>query len=123
MVIVDTSVWIDFLRIGDSRVNQWIAADLILQHPSVTAEIGMGSFPSVEERTQIIDLLQSFEQIDVADSHAFHRLVGDRQLFGTGIGFVDAQLLQACALQPLAQLATRDRRLIEQAHRLKIKLI
>jgi predicted nucleic acid-binding protein len=120
VVIVDTSVWVDFMREGDARVSEWITADLILQHPFVTAEIGMGNFRSAEDRTRLVDLLDSFEQIDVADSQTFHHFVSHTMLYGTGIGFADAQLIYACTIHPTALLATRDKRLVEQAQRLGI---
>jgi predicted nucleic acid-binding protein len=123
VVIVDTSVWIDFMRSGDAQVRNWMTADLILQHPFVTAELGMGSFCSVEERNRVVDLLESFEQIDLPDNQTFHCFVSEMMLFGTGIGFADAHLLHACHANPTAYLATRDKRLIEQAVRLGFRLI
>ena len=123
MVIVDTSVWVDFMRAGDLRVRAWIAADLILQHPYVTAEIGMGGFRSAEERAHVIELLVSFEQIEVVDSQTFHAFVSEHTLYGTGIGFADAQLIHACTVNPHAQLVTRDKRLAEQAQRIGIQTL
>lgn len=123
MVIVDTSVWVDFMRAGDERLGGWIASDQILQHPFVTAEVGMGSFRSVEERSRVIDLLESFEQVEIADSGAFHNFVSANLLYGTGIGFADAQLIHACTFNPVARLVTCDKRLAEQAQRLGVQLI
>lgn len=122
MVIVDTSIWVDSLRTLDHRLGGWMSADLLLQHPFVTAEIGMGSFRSVSDRSKLIDLLESFAQIEVPDDRQFHGFVAEKRLFGTGIGFADAHLLYACTVNPLAQLATRDKRLTEQAERLGIEL-
>lgn len=123
MVIVDTSVWIEFLRANHVRLGTWMAADLILQHPFVTAEIGMGSFRSTDERSRTIDLLDSFARIEVADMSALHDFISENALFGTGIGFADALLLHACADYPAIQLATRDKRLAQQAQRLGIEVI
>ena len=122
MVIVDTSIWVDSLRTFDDRLAGWIATDRLLQHPFVTAEIGMGSFSSVGDRAKLIDLLESFTQTEVADDRQFHSFVADRELFGTGIGFADAHLLYACTVNPDARLVTRDKRLIEQAERLGIEI-
>ena len=123
MVIVDTSVWVEFMRSGDQRVSEWVAADAILQHPFVTAELGMGSFRSAAERSRVIELLDSFTQIEPAESAAFHDFVGSQSLYGTGIGFADAHLLHACAINPDACLVTRDKRLAEQAERLGLALV
>ena len=123
MVIVDTSVWVDFLRQGDDRLNSWISADLVLQHPFVTAEIGMGSFRNSDDRTNVVDLLNSFLQVEACDCAEFHRFVGDNRLFGTGIGFADAHLLHACLQKPSKRLATRDRRLADQARAIGIEVV
>ena len=118
MVIVDTSIWVDSMRSRDDRLGTWMAADLVLQHPFVTAEISMGSFPSLADRTRTVDLLDSFEQIEVAGIHVFHAFVAEHSLYGTGVGFADAHLLHACSANPGARLVTRDKRLAEQAGRL-----
>jgi predicted nucleic acid-binding protein len=122
MVIVDTSVWVDSMRTRDDRLNGWIISEEILQHPFVTAEISMGSFASAKDRFRTVDLLESFEQLEVADSQRFHEFVANRALFGTGIGFADAHLLLACVDSPTTRLVTRDKRLMGQAERLEIKL-
>lgn len=123
MVIVDTSIWVDSMRTGDARLGEWMAADRLLQHPFVTAEIGMGSFRSASDRNRVIDLLDSFAQIPVTDSQTLHDFVADYALFGTGIGFADAHLLHACKANPAACLATRDKRLARQAERMGIETI
>lgn len=118
MVIVDTSIWVDSMRSGDDRLSDWMAADLLLQHPLVTAEISMGSFPTQAARSRTIDLLESFEQIEIADMQAFHSFVAEHCLYGTGIGFADAHLLHACLANPGSRIVTRDKRLAEQAERI-----
>jgi predicted nucleic acid-binding protein len=123
MVIVDTSVWVDSMRVRDDRLGAWMVADQLLQHPFVTAEVSMGSFGSASDRFRTIDLLDSFGQAEIADHQTFHNFVSDHGLYGTGIGFADAHLLYACIADPSVQLATRDKRLAEQAKRLGITTI
>jgi len=123
MVIVDTSIWVDSMRQKDERLNAWMAADLVLQHPFVTAEIGMGSFRSPDQRAQVISLLESFAQVQTCDSARFHGFVGENKLYGTGIGFADAHLLHTCVTVPSARLATRDKRLADQARVMGIAVV
>lgn len=123
MVVVDTSVWVDSIRAGTPQVAIWITTGAVFQHPFVTAEIGMGSFRSAAERSRTIELLDSFSQIEIASAGAFHAFVAKHKLYGTGIGFADAHLLLSCKLNPKAKLATRDKRLADQAERLEIALI
>ena len=122
MVVVDTSVWVESVRTGSDRLNEWITSDQILQHPFVIAEFSMGSFSSPEDRTRAIDLLESFELLEVADDSAFHRFVTENRLFGVGIGFADAHLLHACKSRPGTLLATLDKRLAREAERLSIAM-
>jgi predicted nucleic acid-binding protein len=123
MVIVDTSIWVNSLHTRDDRLGDWMAADLVLQHPFITAEIGMGNFRSLADRTRTIDLLDSFEQIEIVDPSVFHAFVAEHALYGTGVGFADAHLLHACINNPNAGLATRDKRLAAQAARLGVDLV
>lgn len=123
MVIVDTCIWVDSWKARDERLDGWMAADLILQHPYVTAELAMGSFRSANQRAKTIALLESFGQLPVIDSATFHAFVAEHTLFGTGIGFADAHLIHACKCNPIAQLVTRDKRLADQANRLEIEVL
>jgi len=118
MVIVDTSIWVDAMRAPDERLLNWMHAEQILQHPFVTAEFGMGSFPTAKHRGLAIDLMESFAQLPVIDSSVFHAFVTEYELFGTGVGFADVHLLQACLANDIAMLATRDARLARHAIRL-----
>lgn len=120
MVIVDTSIWVDSFRSANPTLRDWLYNDLVLQHPFVTAEIGMGSFASSEARGRTVDFLGGIAQVPVAEAVRFHRFVSENSLFGTGLGFADAHLLLACRDYPAARLATRDKRLAMQAERLEI---
>ena len=42
---------------------------------------------------------------------------------GSGIGYVDAHLLASVSLTETARLWTRDKRLIDVAHRLKLDFV
>lgn len=39
MLLVDTSVWIDHLRIGDQRLAALLQDGLVLVHPAVVGEL------------------------------------------------------------------------------------
>ena len=117
-MIVDTSVWVESFRRRDARLSEWMAGDLVLQHPFVTAEISMGSFATSEVRSRTIDLMDSFQQVATAALDEIHAFVAEHKLFGVGIGFIDANLLHASFCNPAARLATYDKRLAEQAKRM-----
>jgi len=117
VILVDTSVWIDFLRNGDDQLADLLNRSAVLGHPCVTGELALGN---LRNRDEILTLLRDLPQAVVAEhDEAFH-LINDRRLHGHGIGYVDAHLLAAARLTPDARLWTRDRRLAALAKRLDI---
>lgn len=55
MILVDTSVWIDLLRVKDERLAQLLSEGRVLAHPFVTGELALGNQPPhLMEPTQSI---------------------------------------------------------------------
>lgn len=116
MIVIDTSVWIDHFRQGDPRVALYASHLEIAQHPFVTGELAMGNL-STWRRT--VDALSQLPQAEVLAPNDLLDFMETNRLMGTGIGFVDGHLLGSCA-QGGHELWTRDRRLTEQAERLRL---
>lgn len=114
MILVDTSVWVDHLRVGDPRLVELLTDGQVLGHPWVTGELALGR---LSRRSEILDLLHNLPQATVATDAEVLTLITDRQLFGRGIGYVDAHLLAATLLTSGARLWTRDKRLAAVAGR------
>jgi predicted nucleic acid-binding protein len=112
VILVDTSVWIDHLRKGESRLRFLLNSGQVLSHPFVTGELAMGSF---RQRDVLLKELRDLPQANVAHEDEVLGLVFARALFGLGIGYIDAHLLAAVRLTPGTSLWTRDRRLLEIA--------
>ena len=108
MILVDTSIWIDHLRTGDPELTELLRESQVLGHPWVTGELALGH---LSRRSEILGLLHNLPQAAVATDDEVLTLIDKRQLFGLGIGYVDAHLLSATALTPAARLWTRDKRL------------
>ncbi len=108
MILVDTSIWIDHLRAGDPELSELLRESQVLGHPWVTGELALGH---LSRRSEILGLLHNLPQATVATDDEVLALIDKRQLFGVGIGYVDAHLLAATALTPAARLWTRDKRL------------
>lgn len=115
MILVDTSIWIDHLRAEHSTLVDLLERGLVLAHPWVIGEIALGH---LAQRRKVIGLLSSLPRATVASSAEILTLVDGHQLYGLGIGYVDAQLLAATQLTVEAQLWTTDRRLATAAARL-----
>ncbi len=108
MILVDTSVWIDHLRGGDPELALLLQHGDVLAHPWVTGELALGH---LSQRVEILGLLHNLPQAKAATDVEVLALIDNHQLFGLGIGYVDAHLLAATMLTTGARLWTRDKRL------------
>jgi predicted nucleic acid-binding protein len=117
VILVDTSVWIDHLRITNLSVVRAISDDLLLMHPFVLGELAMGS---LRDRTTTLRFFLDLEAAPVASPTDILDFVQAERLFNLGIGYVDAHLLASCRLHGNCRLLTYDRRLQETAAKLGI---
>lgn len=88
MILVDTSVWIEHLRVGSDRLKTLLLNEQVLCHPFVVGELACGT-------VQKLSFLEA------------------RRLYGRGIGWVDAHLLAStlltgCTLLDLRQAAPKS---------------
>jgi predicted nucleic acid-binding protein len=115
LILVDTSVWVDHLRAGDTRLAALLERDLVTMHPMVIGELACGN---LKDRQTLLALWRNLPQLLAAtDDEALFFLEHNR-LWGRGIGYVDLHLLAAVSLSNGTRLWTRDRRLRETAGQL-----
>lgn len=107
MILVDTSVWIEHLRVGDPGLTALLGHDRVLAHPWVIGEL---SLSRLDRRQEVLGLLGNLPSASVASDAEVLALIETRRLFGRGLGWVDVHLL-AAALLSHARLWTYDRRL------------
>jgi predicted nucleic acid-binding protein len=114
VILVDTSVWIDFFRRGPplSRLAGLLEAGDVCTHAFVIGELALGFLG--RRRSQILADLRLLPELPVAADTEVQQLVEARKLLGTGIGWVDTHLL-ASALAARVELWTLDRRLARVA--------
>jgi predicted nucleic acid-binding protein len=117
VILVDTSIWIDHLRAGDPDLIGLLGRGGVLGHAWVTGELALGQLSG---RREILTLLGNLPQATIASPSEVMALIENRQLYGIGIGFVDAQLLASTLLTTDARLWARDKRLQVAAARLAI---
>jgi len=108
VILVDTSVWIDHLRAGDTELAALLQNGDVLAHPWVTGELALGH---LSQRSEILRLLHNLPQAKAATDVEVLALIDNHQLCGLGIGYVDAHLLAATMLTTGSWLWTRDKRL------------
>lgn len=108
MLLIDTSVWIEHFRVGDTLLAELLNAGEVIAHPFVIGELACGN---LKDRATVLTLLQGLPQAPVAEADEVLLFIEQRSLMGKGIGYVDAHLLAATALMPMARLWTYHRRL------------
>ncbi len=120
VILVDTSVWIDHLRVGSPTLTALLDLGEVMGHPWVAGELALGR---ISNRTEVLALLSHLPQAVVATSDEVLMLVELAELSGAGIGYVDAQLLASTRLTADAQLWSRDRRLVAAAARAEVATV
>jgi len=120
MVLVDTSVWVDYLRTGDAALVGLLQAGRVCCHPMVLGELACGN---LQNREQVFGLLADLSGCVEATHEEVLQLINKYALMGKGIGFVDAHLLASCLLTGETQLWTRDKRLAGVAQTIGLSYI
>jgi predicted nucleic acid-binding protein len=117
VILADTSVWVDHLRVGNIRLGELLDSNEVLIHPFVLGELALGH---LQPRQTILDALRLLPQAVVASQEELLDFIDRNKLFGFGIGYVDAHLLAATRLTAGAGLWTRDKRLRRAADHLTL---
>ena len=119
MILVDTSVWIDFFRGAVRTLSVSLEECGILVHPFVMGELAIGR---LSPRDRILNLLAKLPGAVVATDPEVLGFIDRHALAGSGIGYIDAHLLASTALSGDTRLWSRDRKLTEVARRLNLSV-
>src|SRR5512138_3481717 len=103
MILVDTSVWVEHFRTGNS-LGVVLAEGLVLTHPFVIGEIACGN---LRNRANILADLAALSSAAAASDDEVMRLVEQHKPWARGIGWIDAHLI-ASALITNCRLWTLD---------------
>lgn len=117
MVLIDTSIWVEFIRFGNAQLASLLQQDRVLMHDMVLGEIACGS---LQERADRLAVLAQLPHIDNAEHGEVMRFIDKNQLHGCGVGYVDNHLLAAVKLRLGSRLWSRDKRLVAAAQRLGV---
>lgn len=117
MILVDTSIWVDHLARGHSRLVELLNGSEVLMHPFVLGELALGN---LRRRTSALFDLAMLPRARIAMDSEVLEFIEEHRLYASGIGYIDAHLLAATLLTPGTYLWTRDRTLHAAANRLKI---
>ena len=111
MTLVDTSVWIDHFRRGNTELVSLLEANEVMGHVDVTGELACGR---LRQRGFILELLQRLPASEPETPDRLLAFIDSHQLWGRGLGWTDVRLLSA-ALETSVRLWTLDRALEDAA--------
>ena len=117
MVLVDTSIWVGHLRQGSRQLENLLIDAEVMCHPFIIGELACGN---LENRSEIISLLQSLPMAPTIEFDEFLFFIDQNQLMGKGVGFVDVHLLASAQLAGVS-LRTADSRLKSAADQFDLK--
>ena len=112
MVLVDTSVWVNHLRVGDATLFALLQRAQVCTHPFVLGELALGN---LQQTDTAFEALQGLPRLTAALDDEVLGLIARRALAGRGIGYVDAHLITSVFLTPGCRLWTQDQRLQQVA--------
>ena len=116
-ILVDTSVWIDFLRSGNPELESLLNRNRVIMHPMIIGELVCGN---LKNRQSLLKLWNSLTTLTQASHKEVLYFIEHHQLMGRGIGYVDTHLLASVALATNVRLWTYDKRLAGVASRLNV---
>ncbi len=117
MILADTSIWIEHFRSGNKEMRKHLNEGKIVIHPSIVAELALGSLRGRSKTLALLDLLP---QVRAAQLSEVRRMIEARRLYSLGIGLTDAHLIASVFINSSTLLWTRDKRLRKAAEDLGI---
>ena len=120
MILVDTSTWVDHLRVSNPILEDLLQSGWVLTHPFVIGELALGH---LRRRDAFLAELQLLPRAVIASDGEVLRLIGEGGLVASGVGRNDdAHLLATTRLTDGATFWTRDKRLRAAAARLGLAI-
>lgn len=111
MILVDTSVWINYLIKGNIELEKLLLNYQVITHEYVIGELIAGN---IKNRGEFIPLLIQIKKLKVFSLNEIMEFVEVNNLFGIGLGYIDIQLLYS-AIQSNSLIWTLDNKLKENA--------
>jgi predicted nucleic acid-binding protein len=115
MILVDTSVWVDHLRVGNEALAELLDRAEVLAHPWVIGELALTGV-----KRESLALLMDLPQAELATEDEVRDLISEQRLSEAGIGKVDTQLLTVARHASACTLWTDDSRLAPLAEQLGV---
>ena len=116
-ILVDTSVWSDYMKTKNDELAKLLASDLVVTHPLIIGEIACGTPHDRKPMIVMLNELKQTRQPSIKDVLSF---IENEKLYGHGCGIVDITILTACLVTPNTKIWTLDKRLKALADRFNV---
>ena len=111
MILVDTSVWIDFLRQGNQSLTRVLEQGQVATHDLVIGELSCGN---ISKRDGFLSLLSDLPRVAAVSHDEALAFIEAHKTFGKGVGYTDHLILCAAIIAD-CPLWTLDKRLVSLA--------
>lgn len=114
MILVDTSVWIDYFRGIEAtrRLSELLRDHAVVTHPWVMGELRLGHLGA--RRRTILNDLGQLPEVSLQSFSEIISFIENEKLYGSGLSLVDVQLLYTCLVED-CRLWSMDRQLVKTA--------
>lgn len=95
MILVDTSIWVTYLRKGNVGLDDLLNYGPAVYHPFIIGELACGN---LKNRSVIFSLLQTLRAEVQAEHEGVMTFLERHRLMGKGLSYVDMHLLVSSVL-------------------------
>ena len=117
MVLVDTSVWVEHLRSGNTGLENLLNSGSVVCHLFIVGELACGN---LSNRVEILSLLQALPLANHAEHEEVMHFIDNYSLMGKGLGYIDMHLLVSAILTKVP-IWTLDKKLREVSSKLGLE--
>ncbi|MCI0469382.1 MAG: type II toxin-antitoxin system VapC family toxin [Nitrospirae bacterium] len=117
MVLVDTSVWVAYLRNGTTGIEALLNDGRVVCHQFIISELACGN---LKNRAEILSLLHALPMALHTEHEEVMSFIENYHLMGKGLGYIDIHLI-ASAIMTGIRLWTLDKRLCEVSSEFGLK--
>lgn len=115
-VLIDTNLWVAFLRATNPAMQELLREDFIATHSCVIGELFVGS---LSKRPMMMEFMQSLPKVEEAEPLEALTMLERRNLWGRGLQWNDVLILASAKIS-YVKLWTLDKRLAQVAEELGV---
>ncbi|MEO7383406.1 MAG: PIN domain-containing protein [Novosphingobium sp.] len=119
MILVDTSIWVAHIQGKSTPLDEILGQAEVAMHPFVLGELLLNGLP--KKGGFSVEAFSKYAEAPLASPREVATFIQWGKLAGTGLGYVDANLLVSARLMRGGSIMTLDNDLRDQADRFGLK--